>query len=167
MRQFSLRYAQDLAARGIAFGQTRVGIHSGVVTVGNFGGNSIMDYRALGDPINTASRLESANRYLGTWICASRATLLGAPEWPVRPIGPVLLKGKATPIEVFEVLDPAQPAGDAAYQAAYDLMAQQPQAAQAAFAALAQERPTDRLVALQWERLQHGNADGVLVLEQK
>lgn len=167
MRQFSLRYAQDLAARGIAFGQTRVGIHSGVVTVGNFGGNSIMDYRALGDPINTASRLESANRYLGTWICASRATLLGAPEWPVRPIGPVLLKGKATPIEVFEVLDPAQPGGDAAYQAAYDLMAQQPQAAQAAFAALAQERPTDRLVALQWERLQHGNADGVLVLEQK
>lgn len=167
MRQFSLRYAQDLAARGIAFGQTRVGIHSGIVTVGNFGGNSIMDYRALGDPINTASRLESANRYLGTWICASEATLQGAPDWPVRPIGPVLLKGKATPIAVFEVLDPAHRAGDPAYQAAFDQLAHDPHAAQTAFAELARARPADGLVAQQLARLQGGHAGDVWVLEQK
>lgn len=109
MREFSMRYAQEATERGIPFGQTRVGIHSGTVTVGNFGGSSIIDYRALGDPINTAARLESANRYLGTWICVSGDTLAGCPDWPVRPIGRVLLKGKTEPIAVYEVLDPAGP----------------------------------------------------------
>ena len=168
MRRFSQDYAQTVSARGIPFGQTRIGIHSGEVIVGNFGGSTIFDYRALGDPINTAARLESANKQLGTWVCASAATLAACPGWPARPIGKVLLKGKTVPLMVYELLDPQQMAdGDAPYQAAYALLDGQPALARSAFAALAAARPGDALVALHHARLQAGQADDLIVLERK
>src|SRR5690606_37198933 len=75
MQAFASRYAREVQARGIAFGHTRIGVHSGEVIVGNFGGQVIFDYRALGDPVNTAARLESVNKQLGTRLCVSEATL--------------------------------------------------------------------------------------------
>ena len=168
MRLFSLRYAQDLSSRGIPFGQTRIGIHSGEVIVGNFGGRAIFDYRALGDPINTAARLESANKHLGTWVCVSEATLAGCPDWSVRPIGRVLLKGKTIPLMVYELLDPAQDAGgDPEFRAAYTLLATQSAQALAAFSELAAQRPNDALVALHLARLSAGHTDDLIVLSQK
>jgi adenylate cyclase len=168
MRRFSLRYAQELSLRGIDFGQTRIGIHSGEVIVGNFGGGAIFDYRALGDPVNTAARLESANKQLGTWVCASAATLAGSPDWPVRPVGRVLFKGKVLPLMVYELLDPAFNAGgDAPYQAAFNLLCQHPDQSQIAFARLATERPSDSLVALHLSRLRAGAVDDLIVLSQK
>ena len=66
MDAFASRYAADLQAKGVRFGKTRIGIHSGEVIVGNFGGSTMFDYRALGDPVNTVARLESVNKHLGT-----------------------------------------------------------------------------------------------------
>lgn len=77
MHAFASRYANNLKAKGIEFGQTRIGVHSGEVIVGNFGGATIFDYRALGDTVNTAARLESVNRHFGTNICISENTLIG------------------------------------------------------------------------------------------
>lgn len=168
MRQFSLRYAQEQSERGVPFGQTRIGIHSGNVIVGNFGGSSVFDYRALGDPVNTAARLESANKQLGTWVCVSADTLAGCPDWPVRPIGRVLLQGKTVPLMVYELLDPllAQ-GGDRAFTAAYAQLLADPAQGLAAFTALAAERAGDALVALHLERLRAGHRDDLIVLTQK
>ena len=56
------------------FGITRIGVHAGPALVGNFGGSRFFDYTAYGETINTAARLEDANKFLGTRICVS-ATL--------------------------------------------------------------------------------------------
>jgi adenylate cyclase len=168
MRLFSQGYAKQLSMQGIAFGQTRIGIHSGEVIVGNFGGNAIFDYRALGDPINTAARLESANKHFGTWVCVSATTLAGCPDWPVRPIGQVVFKGKTIPLMIYELLDPKQMAnGDADYETAFALLSTHPASSLAAFKRLAESRPTDALVALHLERLRAGHTDDLIVLTQK
>ena len=52
-------------------GCTRVGLHRGEAVVGNFGGDGRIQYTALGDGMNTAARLESANKALKTTILVS------------------------------------------------------------------------------------------------
>ena len=66
-------------AKGVNFGATRIGVHAGPALVGNFGGSRFFDYTAYGDTINTAARLEAANKFLGTRICVS-ATIANAAE---------------------------------------------------------------------------------------
>src|SRR5690606_30653858 len=111
MHHFASAYAKALNAKGIAFGDTRIGVHSGEVIVGNFGGPTIFDYRTLGDPVNTASRLESLNKHLGTRICISETTRADCPDIMMRPVGSILLQGKSQPLTVFEPLltDDAHP----------------------------------------------------------
>lgn len=166
MHQFSTAYVARLAAQNVPFGLTRIGVHSGEVIVGNMGGKTLFDYRALGDPINTAARLESANKQFGTLVCVSRAVLRFCPEWPVRPIGQVLLQGKTQPIEVFEPLAPEQ-SGDAAYAAAFELLRQQSPQALQVFSELATRRPADPLVALHLARLRAGQVGDLLALANK
>src|ERR1700748_3395502 len=52
--------------RGVALGATRQGLNAGPAIVGNFGGRRYFDYTAYGDTVNTAARLEAANKQLGT-----------------------------------------------------------------------------------------------------
>ncbi len=166
MHQFSNQYVARLATRGVTFGLTRIGVHSGEVIVGNFGGSTIFDYRALGDPINTAARLESANKQFGTLMCVSAETLRNCPNWPARPIGQVLLKGKKQPIAVFQPLAPDH-AGDADYDAAFALLQQQSPQALAVFTSLAEIRPTDPLVTMHLARLRAGPCTDLMVLTSK
>ncbi len=173
MQQFTLQYAYRIKSqRGIAFGRTRMGVHTGEVIVGNFGGSNLFDYRALGDPVNTAARLEGANRYLGTSICMSQAVALACPGVASRPIGQLLLMGKSVPVTVFEPLAMGSPV-DAPYLAAYDQLqrsaqhAEQAQTALQAFDALAAARPDDRLVAMHLTRLKAGERGDLIVLAAK
>ena len=64
--------------KGVNFGATRIGVHAGPALVGNFGGSRFFDYTAYGDTINTAARLETANKFLGTRICVSATVAEGA-----------------------------------------------------------------------------------------
>ncbi|MDO9165496.1 MAG: adenylate/guanylate cyclase domain-containing protein [Rhodoferax sp.] len=168
MHRFAEQYANELQGRGTAFGRTRIGIHTGEVIVGNFGGNTIFDYRALGDPVNTASRLEGANKHLGTLLCVSAATLSGCPDWPVRPVGRIILKGKTQALEVFEPQDPLAVTGlDAEYKDAFDLMRAELPEATPAFQQLAVQRPDDPLVAMHLKRLLAGETGDLIVLTEK
>ena len=83
-------------------GKTRVGLHWGEAVVGNFGGDTRIQYTALGDSMNTAARLEAANKVLGTSVMASRefAERSGLDWW--RPMGLVQLRGRARPVELME-----------------------------------------------------------------
>lgn len=177
MHAFAEQYANELQSRGIDFGRTRIGIHSGEVIVGNIGGSTIFDYRALGDAVNTASRLEGANKHLGITICLSVATLAGcASETVTRPVGRLLLKGKTEAIMVYEPLSPDQPEGyapNAEYVSAYALMTGSEAnpsggtAALDAFRSLAERYPHDPLVVLHLGRLENNVRDDLIVLHEK
>jgi adenylate cyclase len=174
MDAFSRIYAERLQATGVAWGHTRIGVHSGEVIVGNFGGKTLFDYRALGDPINTAARLESVNKHLGTRVCVSQAILDGCPDVPVRAVGRLVLKGKSQALQVYEPLactDPARCAAPADYAAAMQLL-QAPDtgrepAARAQFEALAARHPQDPLVRLHLQRLRAGARDDLIVMAAK
>lgn len=83
-------------------GRTRVGVHYGDAVVGNFGGEGRIQYTALGDAMNTAARLEGANKPLDTKVLVSReAAERSGLDW-FRPMGSVTLRGRNTPVEIFE-----------------------------------------------------------------
>ncbi len=170
MHRFSKQYADEIKSRGIPFGQTRIGVHTGEVIVGNFGGTTIFDYRALGDPINTAARLESVNKHLGTLVCVSEATLAGQADFPVRSVGRLVLKGKTQALMVYQPIIPAEgeeTSRDEPYEAAFQLLRdEQPEALQA-FEVLATERPDDPLVALHLKRLREGEHGDRIVMASK
>ena len=83
---------------------TRFGLHSGDILIGNVGASHHYEYRAVGDIINTASRLQGLNKVLGTRLLASVATVEGLDGLLTRPMGSFLLAGKATALQVVELL---------------------------------------------------------------
>lgn len=83
-------------------GKTRVGLHYGAAVIGNFGGATRIQYTALGDSMNTAARLEAANKALDSAVMASRefAEASGLDWW--RPMGRAQLRGRARAVDLFE-----------------------------------------------------------------
>jgi adenylate cyclase len=165
------RFAHDYA-QGRALGHTRIGVHSGEVIVGNFGGRTMFDYRALGDAVNTASRLEGANKYLGTRVCVSEDLLAGCSGARVRPVARLLPKGKTQPLRVFQPLHdglpgPVDESALAAYARAYAALVDEAPQALALFEALALQQPDDTLVRMHLERLRRGARGDLIVLDGK
>jgi adenylate cyclase len=114
MWQAGEAFRAEVAARDPGLpriGKTRVGMHYGEAVVGNFGGERRIQYTALGDAMNTAARLESANKPLKSCVMASRelAERSGLDWW--RPMGKVVLRGRARPVELCEPA-PDFPAAD-------------------------------------------------------
>jgi len=164
IRQFTRRHAAAQRMAGIALGRTRIGVHSGDVVVGNFGGSTLFDYRALGDAVNVAARLEGVNRYLGTELCVSEAIREANPHTPMRQVGNVLLKGKEQPLRLYE---PCETQLDPLYEAAYQLVSDDNDDALEAFEALHAQRPDDALVHYQLERLRSGQRGDLVVMTEK
>jgi len=103
---FAEAFRKEQNLKGIPIGITRIGVHTGLATVGNFGSNTRMDYTALGDTVNTAARTEGVNKYFGTRICCTQSTVSLVPDLLFRKIGDVVLKGKYESVGLFTpVLD--------------------------------------------------------------
>ena len=92
-------------------GCTRVGLHRGEAIVGNFGGEGRIQYTALGDSMNTAARLEGANKQLKTTVLVSETAAAASTQMQLRPMGRVAVRGRSTPIAIFEP-KPHLPAAD-------------------------------------------------------
>ena len=167
--RFGAAFALEQHRAGLAFGRTRIGVHTGVAIVGNIGSRDRTKYGAAGDVVNTASRIEGANKQFGTAILASGATVAHAGDPDVRALGRLVLRGRHEPIEVCEVLEPGASATDwhAAYCAAFALMARHAPEAVAAFQRLARMRPEDLAVRWQLDRLALGFGDDLVELTEK
>lgn len=89
--------------------RTRIGLHTGVANVGNFGSATRFDYTAIGENINLASRMEGLNKHLGTTVLATGETaapLDGLVD--MRMLGRFRLKGFQRAVAVHEILGPAE-----------------------------------------------------------
>lgn len=162
-------FSATQAEQSIALGETRLGINTGPAVVGNFGGTTRFDYTAYGDTINTAARLEGANKYLGTSICVSHETKTQCPDTVFRPVGRLVLKGKTEAIEVFEPLTDIDTPPDklSAYLKAYGLMERLEAQALPVFEGLAGQFPDDRLIAYHAKRLADGETGTTIVMTGK
>ncbi|MBI3851441.1 MAG: adenylate/guanylate cyclase domain-containing protein [Verrucomicrobia bacterium] len=90
---------------------TRIGLHTGVANVGNFGSTARVDYTALGENINLASRMEGLNKYLGTEVLITGETQAGIDGRLVtRALGRFQLKGFAKSVDVYELVGPPEKA---------------------------------------------------------
>lgn len=83
----------------------RVGVATGNAVVGPCGSEQKYDYTCIGDSVNVASRLESANKFFGTAALVGEVTQQQTREWfDFRPLGGVQVKGKTRPTQVYELL---------------------------------------------------------------
>ena len=159
---WAMQFRERWRSKGVNFGTTRIGVHAGPVLVGNFGGNRFFDYTAYGDTINTASRLEAANKFLGTRICVSAAVAEAAEGFRGRPVGDLVLRGRSEPLRAYEPLLPAVSAGQATgqYCEAFAKLEAGDAGAMPAFAALVGAHAEDPLAGFHLKRLLNG-AKGV------
>ncbi|MCT2557463.1 adenylate/guanylate cyclase domain-containing protein [Tsuneonella sp. YG55] len=144
-------------------GRTRVGLHFGEAVVGNFGGENRIQYTALGDSMNTAARLEAANKALETRMLASREIVERSNlDW-WRPMGRIVLRGRSKPVEVYDVA-PDWSAGDRdALGAAIALAAQDPDRAASQIYAIAGRYDADIAIDNLLRRIRTLNEEGAYV----
>ena len=99
MEQLNSRFEGE----GVATMQMGIGLHTGEAIVGNIGSSQRMEYTAIGDVVNTASRVEGLNKKYKTSFLATRDTFNALEgRFHARYIADVLVKGRRRPVPLLE-----------------------------------------------------------------
>lgn len=101
----ALDQAMNAAGAAAAEGAlpTRLGLHCGPVFFGEVGADGRREIRAVGDIVNTTSRIQGANKYLHTRVLASAEVGARLDAGLTRRLGRFLLVGKAHTLELMQV----------------------------------------------------------------
>jgi adenylate cyclase len=101
MQEASVDFSRTMAKGGM---RTRFGVDLGLVSLGTLGGHEHYEYRAIGDTVNSASRLQELNKKLGTHMMVAMPLVEGLDEFLVRHLGTFQLRGKRRSVSVGELL---------------------------------------------------------------
>lgn len=154
LRDWAEHYRRGAAPAALGFGRTRIGIETGSAIVGDVGIRAKLDYTAHGDAINTAARLEAANKDLGSTICVGPSAAACCDPVLLRPLGQIAVRGRDDVLTVFEPWPPdASASWREGYLAALNCIAAAPAIAAEHLDRLAAERPDDPVPRLLAQRL--------------
>lgn len=164
--EFAEIFRNDRNREGIPLGITRIGIHSGVATIGNFGSDARTEFTALGDAVNIASRVEGANKTFGTRICCTGAVVEQCHGLEFLPVGEVVLRGKSQPVALWLPVTSDTGAEFASqYKSAFSQLSAGDQNVRRKFAKLAEQKPGDPLVAYHLRRMEAGTMSTLVMME--
>ena len=171
---------QEFAARAWPDVQIGVGVNTGRMSVGNMGSEFRMSYTVMGDAVNLGSRLEGITKQYGVGILVTQPTVEADPAHAFMKIDDVRVKGKETPVAIYEPLgskadlDEAVQKNAADFEAAFArYQAQEWDAAESALRNLNARAPR-KLYDIYLERIAHfreasppADWDGVFVYTTK
>ena len=102
MQRRVLSINQELRAEGLHEIGVGIGLHTGEAVVGYIGSERRSEYTAIGDTVNTASRLES-NSKGGQILLSDAAAKAATSRYPLKQRDPIYVKNRAQPVPLFEV----------------------------------------------------------------
>ena len=85
----------------LGLGRTRVGLETGPAIVGDVGGSRRLDYTAYGTVVNTAARLEAANKDKNSTVLIGPVAASRLDPATIKSLGTLHLRGRSEPVEVF------------------------------------------------------------------
>ena len=99
-------YSDKLKKQGLKFNM-RIGLNTGLVVVGRIGDDLTMEYTAMGDTVNLASRMESTAQQ-GTIQVSENTYHLTEGYFEFKPLGEVEVKGKKELVKSYQLLGAGQ-----------------------------------------------------------
>jgi adenylate cyclase len=157
IRRWSEAFRKSGVAASIMLGETRIGLEAGIATVGDIGIRSKLDYTAHGAVMNSAARLEAANKVFGSGICLGPGIMRMLPAGTTRPLGEIRLRGFSSSVQAYEPWpEAATPVWRERYLEASRLAATDPGQAADLFEALGESLAGDRVCTIRAETLRKG-----------
>jgi adenylate cyclase len=102
--------------------RTRIGLNTGMAVVGNMGSRTRFNYTMTGDEVNLAARMESGAKHWGAYTLCTEATRSacvahGGGRVVFRPLGRIVVKGRAQAVAIHEVVGLREHTADSTHEA--------------------------------------------------